>query len=107
MITPTAQGRQELAVAILGDNFAQRFEQFVQRIVVAMPPEHHRQSITGQRQQARTRQYIAPIRQQVTDTPVAAPQPRQSLGLPAYGNAQNVPAQAVEFFQQPLIFDSL
>ena len=107
VIAPTAQGRQQLAVAVLGDDFAQRFEQFVQRVVVAVPPEHHRQPITVERQQTGVRQHIAPIGQQVADAPIATAQSRQPIGLPAHGDAQNVPAEAVEFFQQPVILDRL
>ena len=52
VFAPTAQRGKQLPVAVLGQHFAQRIEQFVQGVVVAMTPQHHRQAITVEGQQA-------------------------------------------------------
>ncbi|MNY03044.1 hypothetical protein D3C86_1356430 [compost metagenome] len=107
MFAPAAQGCQQLAVVVPGNDLAQRIEQFVEGVVVAVAPEHHRQPIAVQRQQSGARQHLAPVGQQVTDPAIAATQARKSIGLPTHGNAQDVPAQAVEFVQQALVLDRL
>ncbi|MNM82413.1 hypothetical protein D3C81_944430 [compost metagenome] len=107
VFAPAAQGGQQLAVAVFGNDLAQRIEQFVEGVVVAVAPEHHRQPIAVERQQSGARQHFAPVGQQVTDPAIAATQSGKSIGLPTHGNAQDVPAQAVEFVQQALVLDRL
>ncbi|MCZ7176403.1 hypothetical protein NK362_26045, partial [Salmonella enterica] len=51
VFAPTAQGRQQLTVGVLGQHFAQRVEQFVEGVFITVSPEHHGQAITVERQQ--------------------------------------------------------